>query len=873
MSRNWRGLSKRKSSAAGGQHEKIETPAEREFKNRNRKDKKKDGAGSKLSKLVHSLKPRTSFLSPNHNKEIQEKEKETVNEEIAEHQNAPSQSANRDDESPYARIRDLPNIKHGDSDNSDEDINNDSNQYAQRKLSFMSTRARQASPSNSGDEYDPGKIVPSSNTGSHPSRTSMISKNNNLNPDPMYATVNKNSNRMLKQLTVESNASDFTNVTSRISSDSSEESQSDEADGVRERGIIEKNRRNSGSPTKRDAILISNKTGNDPIDEKYADSETSEEAYTQPQVLPNQRVTTLVDKNKSKHGANSVDATPAENKKFGRKSSHSLTSSLSNFFSSALSGIHNDRNSVSSPVSRNPSQIFTDYDGRKRKGDAPTISTTNRGRHLRKSDSLEYNDFTIDSSPRMGMRGMESEIILSLERQIRDVESENKQLKDTNSMLQKELSNRSLPLAEENIKSELINSDLKQDNEFLKVLVHKLNQELERYKMKQAESETGSQDLLTEKINAEDKRLVEIKSRKKDHLLKTFSEEVKVLKEQIEDLVSENKALREELVTINATTAPVSISDWNQIQEQAQLVLQENSVLKDRQASSESNLQEITRKYAEQIDCLNQNIQDLKDKILEIESRPDKRNEMLLQKYEKLIAVSDKKIDTHEHLRIIEEKNRSMIELQTEYNKIITELKNDIQSEKREKRALTLQLIETTEAAEQLQKVVKLSRSEIGKSQKKIIVLSKKLDLAEEKAMLTTSNLADLLKVAEKTTFERDLIATKAKKHRENYEKAQRQVQEGHLEINKLEQKLRRYEITTYQKLDKAANKLAKQDMIHGEKFIEYQYEIDRLQELVKNKDVQLDSLLDQKWKVERQLDNLWYAATNDADRIPLKNQ
>lgn len=48
MSRSWRGLSKKKLSTADGQGEKIETPAEKEFKNRNRKEKKKDKPSSKL---------------------------------------------------------------------------------------------------------------------------------------------------------------------------------------------------------------------------------------------------------------------------------------------------------------------------------------------------------------------------------------------------------------------------------------------------------------------------------------------------------------------------------------------------------------------------------------------------------------------------------------------------------------------------------------------------------------------------------------------------------------------------------------------------------------------------------------------------------
>lgn len=162
--------------------------------------------------------------------------------------------------------------------------------------------------------------------------------------------------------------------------------------------LSERSKNGISSPNKGDTVISSDKIGENTLDSKFArdvHSETSEEAYTQPNLtLQNQRITTLVDNNaRSKYQANSVDATPAEKKKFGRKASHSLTSSLSNFFSSALSGIHNDRNTSSNPVSRNPSQIFGEYqyDGRKRKNDNHTLSPSNRARYLKKSDSLEYS--------------------------------------------------------------------------------------------------------------------------------------------------------------------------------------------------------------------------------------------------------------------------------------------------------------------------------------------------------------------------------------------------------------------------------------------------------------------------------------------------
>ena len=70
----------------------------------------------------------------------------TINGEVVEPQirKVTALSMNYNDESPYARIRDTPNIKqHADSDNSDDDdVNIESNQYMQRRLSFMSTRAR-----------------------------------------------------------------------------------------------------------------------------------------------------------------------------------------------------------------------------------------------------------------------------------------------------------------------------------------------------------------------------------------------------------------------------------------------------------------------------------------------------------------------------------------------------------------------------------------------------------------------------------------------------------------------------------------------------------------------------------------------------------
>lgn len=68
-----------------------------------------------------------------------------INGEVAESQVGKiiARSYNLHEESPYARIRETPNIKQqADSDNSDEDLNMESNQYMQRRLSFMSTRAR-----------------------------------------------------------------------------------------------------------------------------------------------------------------------------------------------------------------------------------------------------------------------------------------------------------------------------------------------------------------------------------------------------------------------------------------------------------------------------------------------------------------------------------------------------------------------------------------------------------------------------------------------------------------------------------------------------------------------------------------------------------
>uniref|UniRef100_A0AAQ4R287 Centrosomal protein 89 n=1 Tax=Gasterosteus aculeatus aculeatus TaxID=481459 RepID=A0AAQ4R287_GASAC len=134
--------------------------------------------------------------------------------------------------------------------------------------------------------------------------------------------------------------------------------------------------------------------------------------------------------------------------------------------------------------------------------------------------------------------------------------------------------------------------ELVDENDALKMTVHRLNVELSRYQTlfrplsKQESSrisglpKTGSPPpwLLDMKYLSPLVLAYEDRINEKDALLQTTEEEVKRLRVHVEDVIKENEKLHVEIAKIEG----VSKKNCHQLQEQALLVLQENQVLIDQ---------------------------------------------------------------------------------------------------------------------------------------------------------------------------------------------------------------------------------------------------------------------------------------------------
>uniref|UniRef100_A0A8C4GUZ3 Centrosomal protein 89 n=1 Tax=Dicentrarchus labrax TaxID=13489 RepID=A0A8C4GUZ3_DICLA len=134
--------------------------------------------------------------------------------------------------------------------------------------------------------------------------------------------------------------------------------------------------------------------------------------------------------------------------------------------------------------------------------------------------------------------------------------------------------------------------ELVDENDALKLTVHRLNVELSRYQTrfrplsKQESSrisglpKTGSPPpwLLDMKYLSPLLLAYEDRMNEKDELLQTTEEEVKRLRVHVEEVIKENERLHDEIAKIGG----VSQKDCHQLQQQAFLVLQENQVLIDQ---------------------------------------------------------------------------------------------------------------------------------------------------------------------------------------------------------------------------------------------------------------------------------------------------
>ncbi|XP_066050962.1 centrosomal protein of 89 kDa isoform X2 [Chamaea fasciata] len=344
--------------------------------------------------------------------------------------------------------------------------------------------------------------------------------------------------------------------------------------------------------------------------------------------------------------------------------------------------------------------------------------------------------------------------------------------------------------------------ELVDENDALKTMVHRLNVELSRYQTKfrslsQEENlklkslpMKGPQPpwLLDMKYLSPLLLAYEDRIREKEDFILEHQEDMKSFKARVEELVKENENLHEQLKNFIAPT------EWQLLQTQAKLVLEENELLMEQLKIQETKAKDSHREHVQEASKLTKQIVVLEDKKQSQEeeiAKYQKQLEALCSKYEELKAKMNSRIPAEEHLALVndlksclqedQEKKRCEVEavmgkiasLQTENKKLLLE-KNNFMADKK--------ILET-----EMQMTQKTNR----RLKKKVGLLQLQLEEAMEKEVTAHHYLTNLIGLVEKIAKERDHLIFLARcLENENHGVLKKTI-EGSLRLGRLEEKVK----------------------------------------------------------------------------------
>ncbi|NWT18298.1 CEP89 protein, partial [Vireo altiloquus] len=353
--------------------------------------------------------------------------------------------------------------------------------------------------------------------------------------------------------------------------------------------------------------------------------------------------------------------------------------------------------------------------------------------------------------------------------------------------------------------------------------------------------------------------------REKEEFILEYEANMKNFKARVEELVKENEDLHEQLNNF------ITPTEWQQLQTQAKLVLEENGLLMEQLEIQQAKAKDSHRQHVQEASKLTKQIVILEGKKQSQEeeiAEYQKQLEALCSTCEELKAKVESRITAEEHLALVnelksclqqeQEKKRCEVEdimgkmtsLQSENKKLLLE-KNNLMADKK--------ILET-----EMQMIQKTNR----RLKKKIGLLQVQLEEAMEKEVTAHHYLTNLIGLVEKTAKERDHLVFLARCLENENHGVLKKIIEGSLRLGRLEEKVKVYKKKAAGKLGDISLKMTEQEKEFSQKTAQYEHEKKHLQHLLQDKQETLNEVLEQNRKTEGELEIMWESTAKENRRM-----
>uniref|UniRef100_A0A8C8R8L4 Centrosomal protein 89 n=1 Tax=Pelusios castaneus TaxID=367368 RepID=A0A8C8R8L4_9SAUR len=423
--------------------------------------------------------------------------------------------------------------------------------------------------------------------------------------------------------------------------------------------------------------------------------------------------------------------------------------------------------------------------------------------------------------------------------------------------------------------------ELVDENDGLKMTVHRLNMELSRY---QTKFRPLTQDenikigglptkgppppwLLDMKYLSPLLLAYEDRMREKDDLNLAHEEDMKNFRMRVEELVNENEQLHQQL----NKNSSVTLKEWQQLQTQAKLVLEENSVLMEQLEIQQAKAKESYNQHLQEVAKLTKQLMILEAKKQSQEeeiSENQKQLKSLCATCEEMKASLNGRVTAEEHVALV---NALKSQLQQEQEKRSVELEDLMEklgSLQAQKKSLLLEKNDLVADNKALEAELEMAQKTNRRSQKKICLLKQQLEEAMEKEVTAHQYLANLIMLAENISQERDHLIYLAKSLENEKHGVLNKILEGNVRLGRLEEKVKVYKKKAAGKLGDINLKMTEQEKEFAGKAAQYQREMKHLQRLLQDKQETLDGVLQQKREVESELEIVWESTSKENKKM-----
>ncbi|XP_054178402.1 centrosomal protein of 89 kDa isoform X1 [Homo sapiens] len=242
--------------------------------------------------------------------------------------------------------------------------------------------------------------------------------------------------------------------------------------------------------------------------------------------------------------------------------------------------------------------------------------------------------------------------------------------------------------------------------------------------------------------------------------------------------------------------------------------------------------------------------------------------EILRAKCQELKTHSDGKIAVEVHKSIVNELKSQLQKEEEKERAEMEELMEKLTVLQAQKKSLLLEKNSLTEQNKALEAELERAQKINRKSQKKIEVLKKQVEKAMGNEMSAHQYLANLVGLAENITQERDSLMCLAKCLESEKDGVLNKVIKSNIRLGKLEEKVKGYKKQAALKLGDISHRLLEQQEDFAGKTAQYRQEMRHLHQVLKDKQEVLDQALQQNREMEGELEVIWESTFRENRRI-----